>query len=261
MVKMQNISYEAGQKKILTNIEGTFRPGFIHMILGPNGSGKSSLLKILAGNKLVHQGTVQYNNENITGSRFHRLATHRAVLGQQPELSFPMTVLEVVMMGRYPHFTVRPALKDFEICRNALKRLGLENLSERNYLSLSGGEKQRVQFARVLSQIWDCPANMYRYLFLDEPLNNLDIRYQQEFLQICRSLLTDHTTIIAIIHDINLAFQYGDEVWVLKEGRLVANGHPAGVIDASLIKQVFEVNASVMRDSATGQTCMVFHAG
>lgn len=261
MVKMQNISYEAGQKKILQNIEGEFRADILNMILGPNGSGKSSLLKILAGSKIIHQGTVLYDNKVITGSQVHRLATRRAVLGQQPELSFPMTVLEVVMMGRYPHFTVRPTLKDYDICRSALHKLGLDKLSERNYLSLSGGEKQRVQFARVLSQIWDCPAGQFRYLFLDEPLNNLDIRYQQEFLQISQSLLNEHTVIIAIIHDINLAFQYGDEVWVLKDGQLVANGSPSTIIDAALIKKVFEVNASVMRDPATGQTCMVFHAG
>ncbi len=260
MVRLHDIHYEAGSKKILQHISGDFKPGKINMILGPNGSGKSSLMKIIAGNRIPHQGTVHYQQTLLSPSLIRPLSRHRAVLGQQPELSFPMAVLEVVMMGRYPHFSVRPTKHDYEICREALTKLGLNEFSERNYLSLSGGEKQRVQFARVLSQLWDCPPSQHRYLFLDEPLNNLDIRYQQEFLHICRSFCNEHSTIVAIIHDINLAFQYGDEIWVLKDGRLVATGSPDKVLTASLIKQVFEVEASVMQDPASGQTCMVFHS-
>lgn len=260
MVKLHEIGFEAGSKKILRNISGDFEPGKINMILGPNGSGKSSLMKIMAGNRIHHQGTVHYQDQLLSAAAIRQLARYRAVLGQQPELSFPMTVMEVVMMGRYPHFSVRPSGKDYKICHEALHKMGLEALADRNYLSLSGGEKQRVQFARVLAQLWDCPPSQHRYLFLDEPLNNLDIRYQQEFLHICRSFCNEHSTIIAIIHDINLAFQYGEEIWVLKEGELVARGVPSSVLTASLIRQVFEVEATVMQDPASGQTCMVFHS-
>ena len=181
MLRTENITYSIGRKQILKGISLDFAPGEFVMILGPNGSGKSSFLKIFSGEITKFHGKVWYDDKLIASLSKEELATRRAVMSQQTELSFPLTVEQVVMMGRYPHFTFSPGKKDNAICDEVLSRMNLDAFRERNYTTLSGGEKQRVQYARVLAQIWEKPGSGRRYLFLDEPLNNLDISYQQDF--------------------------------------------------------------------------------
>ena len=183
MLRTENISFNVGKKQILKNVSASFLPGEFNMILGPNGSGKSSFLKIFSGEINKFQGTVLYDDKKIKELRKEELAKKRAVMSQQSDLGFPLLVEEVVMMGRYPHFTFNPNKKDITICNEVIERMNLVEFKERNYLTLSGGEKQRVQYARVLAQVWEKPTDGYRYLFLDEPLNSLDISYQHEFLQ------------------------------------------------------------------------------
>ena len=179
-------------------------------------------------------------------------------MSQQPELGFPLTVSEVVMMGRYPHFTFNPGKKDQGICDEVIMRMQIEDLKERNYLTLSGGEKQRVQFARVLAQIWEMPSQGHRYLFLDEPLTNLDINYQQEFLSIARSLTKTDTILVAVMHDINLAVQYADKLLFLKEGELVEYGKPLEMLSEQLIKNVFNVDTKIITNPVSGLPLMVY---
>src|SRR5262249_3474338 len=147
-------------------------------------------------------------------------ATYRAVLSQQIEISFPLSVDEVVLMGRYPHFTIQPSKKDLSICDEVIEMLNVAALRNRNFLTLSGGEKQRVQFARVLAQIWERPASGCRILLLDEPISSLDLKYQFDFLHRVRQILDEHTIVIAILHDLNLALNYADEVLLLSKGKL-----------------------------------------
>jgi len=213
MLRTENISFSVGKKQILKNVSASFLPGEFNMILGPNGSGKSSFLKIFSGEINRFQGTVLYENKKIKELRKEELAKKRAVMSQQADLGFPLLVEEVVMMGRYPHFTFNPNKKDVTICNEVIERMNLVEFKERNYLTLSGGEKQRVQFARVLAQVWEKPADGYRYLFLDEPLNSLDISYQHEFLQAAVELIKDQTVLIAVMHDINLAAHYADNLF------------------------------------------------
>jgi iron complex transport system ATP-binding protein len=246
MLSTKNISYNIGSTKILQNVSADFAPGEFTMILGPNGSGKSTFLKIFSGEINKFSGHVSYNNTNIHAIKKEQLATYRAFMSQQPELSFPLTVYEVVMMGRYPHFTFNPSKKDYEICNEALSLLNLTAFKNRNYTTLSGGEKQRVQYARVLAQIWEPPVSGLRYLFLDEPLNNLDIKYQQEFLKTASALKNSQTVLVAVMHDINLASQHADKLIFLKDGRIAATGAPITIITQSLIKEVFEINIQIL---------------
>jgi iron complex transport system ATP-binding protein len=123
---------------------------------------------------------------------------------------------------------------------------------------LSGGEKQRVQYARVLAQIWEPPATGYRYLFLDEPLTSLDINYQQEFLQIAREFTNDHTVLVVVIHDINQAIQFADQLFFFKDGKLVENGKVKQILTADLIRDVFNVEVFVMENPVNNKPLVVY---
>ncbi|MBZ5857086.1 heme ABC transporter ATP-binding protein [Flavihumibacter profundi] len=258
MLRTENITYSIGRKKILKGITAEFESGKLHMILGPNGSGKSTFLKIFSGELKGYTGKVTYQQQDIKELNIEALAKRRSVMSQQTELGFPLTVEEVVMMGRYPHFVFNPTKKDVEICRQVIDLLSLSSFTSRNYLTLSGGEKQRVQFARVLAQIWVQNNNETRFLFLDEPLNSLDINYQQEFLQVLRKFGKDDVTMIAVIHDINLATQYADNLLFFKEGSLVKQGAPKEIISSGLLSDVFQVQSTIIDNPVTKQPLVIF---
>jgi len=259
MLKTEKIYYRIGKKLILNGISAEFRPGEFNMILGPNGSGKSTFLKIFSGEINGYEGSVLYNDHKISKLKKEELAKYRAVMSQQPELGFPLTVDEVVMMGRYPHFSFNPGKKDEAICNEVMERMNLSEFKERNYLTLSGGEKQRVQYARVLAQVWEKPASGFRYLFLDEPLTSLDINYQQEFLQIARELAKEGIVLVAVMHDINLAIQFADKLFFLKEGELVGHGKPKEILSADLIKKVFNIQSTIINNPVTGNPLVIMN--
>jgi iron complex transport system ATP-binding protein len=259
MLKTNNIFYSIGKKMILSDISAEFYPGEFNMILGPNGSGKSTFLKIFSGEINGYAGSVLYNDNLIAWQKKEALAKYRAVMSQQPELSFPLMVDEVVMMGRYPHFNFNPNKKDFDICNAVMERMKLTAFKERNYLTLSGGEKQRVQFARVLAQVWEKPAKGNRYLFLDEPLTSLDINYQQEFLQIAKEFSLQDTVLIAVMHDINLATQYGDKLFFIKEGSLVGYGSPKEILTEALLHQVFDIKTTIINNPITNNPLVIYN--
>ncbi len=157
---------------------------------------------------------------------------------------------------RVIHFN--PGKKDEAICNEVIEQMNIAELKDRNYLTLSGGEKQRVQFARVLAQIWEMPSHGHRYLFLDEPLTNLDINYQQEFLTIARSLTKTNTVLVAVMHDVNLAVQYADKLIFLKEGEMVSYGNPLEILSEELIKNVFDVDTKIITNPVSGLPLMVY---
>jgi iron complex transport system ATP-binding protein len=258
MLRTENISYKIGGKTILNKISASFLPGQFNMILGPNGSGKSSWLKIFSGEIKAFSGDVFYADQHISSFNAITLAKQRAVMSQQPELSFPLSVEEVVLMGRYPHFSFNPGRHDELICNEVIATMQLTQLKDRNYVTLSGGEKQRVQFARMLAQIWETPGDGYRYIFLDEPLNNLDINYQQEFLQTAQSMANHNTILIAVMHDINLALQYADKVFFLKNGELAASGPPATIVTEKVIEEVFSIKAHIINNPISNSPLVVF---
>ncbi len=258
MISAEQIKYSVGTKNILNNISVEFLPGTCNLIIGPNGSGKSTLIKLLSGEINNFDGQLRYNGSDIKNYTKLALAASRAVLSQQTELSFPMTVEEVVLLGRNPHFEFNPSKKDIEIVKEVMALLDLNSFTHRNYQTLSGGEKQRVHYARVLAQIWEAPKGEQRYLFLDEPLNNLDIYYQQIFLSIAVSLLNETTTLIGVVHDINIALGYADQLFFLKDGALIKNGAPEKIVDAILIKEVFNIDTQLMLHPSTGKPVVLF---
>ena len=163
MIEARGIVYAAGSHRILHGVSASFAPGRLHLILGPNGAGKSTLVKVLARLLRPGAGQVLYGGADIAGQSERALAERRAVLSQAVEIAFPLWVHEVVMMGRYPHFSGRPAARDLAVVAEVMDYCDVDGLAERSYPTLSGGEKQRVNFARVLAQIWEPRPESGRY--------------------------------------------------------------------------------------------------
>lgn len=242
MLEIKNGGYAVGNKWLLKNISYKFLPGNCYMICGPNGAGKSTLMKLLSLVAMPDAGEVIYNNTKVDYKKKEAYAKYRSVLSQQVDISFPLEVEEVVMMGRYPHFKISPTREDVEICNEVMALQNLKSFRKRNFLTLSGGEKQRVQFARVLAQIWQMPQQGSRILLLDEPISSLDIKYQFDFLHHVKEFLNEKTIVIAVLHDLNLALNYADEILLLKEGRLFASGQPSEVLSPANISEVFQLD-------------------
>lgn len=256
MLSIRGLTCMAGGRPVVRDITVDFAPGLLHVIVGPNGSGKSTFLKAFSGEWPIASGEVRYDDAALSSLDKPVLARRRAVMSQLPELHFPLRVEDIVLMGRYPHFSFQASRNDRQICLAAMERLSIAELAGRDYLTLSGGEKQRVQFARALAQIWDSQG--CRYLFLDEPVSSLDIYYQHELLGVARELVREQVVLVAVLHDLNLALQYADRVLFLREGFLVAEGPVPEVVQPDLIRAVFHVEARLLSDPEGRRPVVVY---
>jgi len=206
MLSANNLTFRVGTRALVEDVTASFEPGRLHLIVGANGAGKSTLIKLLTRLMRPHAGTIEYDGANIGGWSERELARRRAVLSQAVEVAFSMPVRELVMMGRYPHFGARPGASDLHICEEVMRYFEVDAMADRSYGTLSGGEKQRVQFARVLAQIWRPIEGAARYLFLDEPLTFLDIRHQIDFMNKVRSFASQPDVVaVGVVHDLSLA--------------------------------------------------------
>ena len=241
MLSAENISYYIGAMPIVDKVSFEALQGEILVVLGANGAGKSTLLKVVTGQLKPAVGKISIQGKLLQRWRNDERAQFSAVLQQHNNLSLPFAVSEVVMMGRYPHFKKQPTVLDKTIVRSALKKAGIDKLSDRNYLSLSGGEKQRVHLARVFAQIWFAANFETRYLFMDEPSNNLDIRHQHTSLQMAREFAAEGNCVVAILHDLNLALQYADKILMLKQGEVIGFGKPADILCEKRISKMYDM--------------------
>lgn len=255
MLSGHNITFRVGNKPLVSDISVSFAPGKLHLIIGPNGAGKSTLIKVLARLQRPHVGKVEYSGTDVSKTSEVELAKCRAVLSQAIEVAFPLTVREVVMMGRYPHFGGSPGPTDERIVNEVMQHFDVTEFVDRNYQTLSGGERQRVNFARVLAQLWPGgpQTTSSRYLFLDEPLTFLDIRHQIDFLKKIRTFTNSPDVVtVGVVHDLNLAARFADQIVLLNHGRMVAHGSPTEVLTADLIQEVFEVQPTFIPSEHSG---------
>jgi iron complex transport system ATP-binding protein len=233
---------------LLHNVSARFEEGKLHLIIGPNGAGKSTFIRLLSRQTTPESGDIFYNNTNINHYTEQQLSRFRAVLSQNNELAFPLSVWEVVMMGRYPHFISQAAAKDEKACEEAMKLFEVWDLSGRNYLTLSGGEKQRVQFARVMAQIWTPEKDRHPCLVLDEPLTFLDVHYQYEFMNIlAERVKTQGLLVIGVLHDLNLAARFADQLILINRGEIMAAGTVEEVFTKENIKTAFGIEPVIMQ--------------
>lgn len=248
-----------GQQKILLNsLDTIFEAAKVSVIIGNNGAGKSTLLKLLS--KEFESTAIEFNGKNLFQWNYQALAQQRAVLPQQQPMLFPMTVYELVAMGAEVQSSAQPKQKQ-AIILEVLTLCDLTELTQRNVLSLSGGELQRAHLARVLVQIW--PENFClsthesatdnskhqplagKWLFLDEWSNGLDLHHQQLFICLFKQLAQAGLGMVMILHDLNLAAQLADEVKVLKQGELVLQGAPKEVLTSENLRQSLNLKATL----------------
>ncbi|MCX8004112.1 MAG: heme ABC transporter ATP-binding protein [Burkholderiaceae bacterium] len=249
MLECRSLSVRAGWRTLLAEIDLAVQPGEVVAVLGENGAGKTTLLRALAGERLSPalrvSGAVLLNGRPIERYDARRRARLRAVLPQQTESAFAFTALEVAALGRYAFGGDGEA--DRAIARQALAAADALHLEAREVPTLSGGERARVQLACALAQLWEREAGEPRFLLLDEPTAALDLAHQHHILANVRAFAAERGIgVLAILHDLNLAAQYADRLFVLREGRLLAHGAPASVLTAELIADGFAVAASVL---------------
>jgi iron complex transport system ATP-binding protein len=240
MIETKDVVVQISGRRILHRVSFAAQPGTLTTVIGPNGSGKSTLLKALCRD-CAFSGSIHLNGHDVSGLSPAKAASMRAVLPQASTLPFPFTVREVVALGLTAG---RPGLAPNALHRlpdEALARVDLAGFGARFYGELSGGEQQRVQLARVLLQIW-VPVldGVPRYLFLDEPVSSLDIKHQLLIMDVARQYAEAGGGVIAILHDLNLAALYADQIVALRDGRVAGCGMPSDILTDRLIAEVFD---------------------
>lgn len=262
MLSANDLVFRVGRRALIDRVSARFEAGKLHLILGPNGAGKSTLIRLLARLLRPSEGKVEYDGHDAAAWSEGELARRRAVLSQAIEVAFSIPVRELVLMGRYPHFGARPGADDLEICNEVMRFFDVTGIADRSYGALSGGECQRVQFARVLAQIWRPVEGAMRHLFLDEPLTFLDVRHQIDFMEKVRVFAAQKdVVVVGVVHDLNLAVQFADRLLLLDRGRVLADGTAAEVLSADNLRAAFDVAPVMLRNPETGKTHLVFESG
>lgn len=253
MLCAHKLSILRGDKQVLVDIDLGLQPGQVLGVLGPNGAGKSTLLGALCGELSPAAGEVTLEGRPLQDWHGTERARRLAVLPQSSSLSFGFAVGDVVMMGRMPHDTGRE--RDAQIVREALQAADAEHLAERSYLELSGGERQRVHLARVLAQLWLGGAE--QTLLLDEPTSMLDPLHQHTTLQAVRSFADRGAAVLVILHDLNLAARYCDQLMLLEHGRCHALASPREVLTPEALKAVFGIDVLVQDHPERGHPLII----
>lgn len=221
-------------------------------VIGPNGSGKSTLLKCIYRVLKPTAGAVYLDGRALDSFPYKQSAQSIAVVAQHNYYNFDFSVRDVVLMGRAPHKRAldRDTAEDFQIVRESLETVGMSAFADRSFSTLSGGEQQRVILARALAQRTPC-------LILDEPTNHLDIKYQLQLMDLVRGL---DRTVIAAVHDLNIAAMYCNRLYAVKDGRIVGQGSPRELLTPDFIREVYEVDAHIMTGE-DGYLHILFHPG
>lgn len=254
MLEVKNISVSLGKKLIVDSVDFTLAPSQIQVLIGANGAGKSTLLNAISGAGTKYEGEIFWEGEPLKSLNRQKLAQRRAVLSQEVQLAFPIRVKELVEMGFYvlPH--PLDATSKAEIVDNALNEVGMTAFLLRDFSSLSGGEKKRVLLAKCLAQLF-CSTQLpgARYLLLDEPFAGLDVQQQHKLCHLLQELVKEHNLgIFAIVHDLNLAAIFADEILFMKSGQLKYRGNPSEVMKPKILSSILGIQSIVHQHPVYG---------
>lgn len=248
-MQARGLCFSHGARALIQNVSLTLPPGEMVTLIGPNGAGKSTLLRLLTGFLTPDTGECWLGDRPINQWPREPLARCRAVMRQQNSMTFPLPASEVVALGRAPW----PAARTQAVTEEVMALTGSLALASRDYRSLSGGEQQRVQLARVLAQLWhdDGPRG---WLFLDEPTSALDLYWQQYSLRLLHRLTRNgRLSVCTVLHDLNLASLWSDRVLLLHQGQLVAQGAPQEVMTEATLTRWYRADLQVVTQEAPGR--------
>ncbi len=256
ILRIDDLKFSYGNSSVLNGISLEVPLGVFYGIVGPNGCGKTTLLDLIVGVRRPKKGLISYKGKKVWRYPRRTLSREISYVPQEPGINFSFTVEEVVMMGRHPYMGIfsTPSQSDRDIVNNVLDALELGHLRNRLITRLSGGEKQRVIFARALAQ--QTPL-----ILLDEATSNMDIYYTLLCLErIKRDVLERGITVIASFHDLNLAGTYCDRIAFLNKGKVIAEGETESVLVPENIMKTFGVRCEVIKDPIEGRNMVVFHS-
>ncbi|OUM86010.1 MAG: iron ABC transporter ATP-binding protein [Bacillus thermozeamaize] len=241
MIELRNVSKWYGNKKVIDSISLTIPRGRITSFIGPNGAGKSTLLSLMSRLLGKDSGEILIDGQEIGQAKSNELAKKVSILKQSNHLHIRLKVKELVSFGRFPYSQGRLSPEDWKHVEKAMEYMELEDLQDKYLDQLSGGQRQRAFIAMVLAQDTD-------YIFLDEPLNNLDMKHSVQIMKMLRKLADDlRKTIVLVLHDINFASCYSDYIVALKDGKVVKAGSTGEMIDAEVLKSVFEMDILIQK--------------
>lgn len=248
MMQVKNISVKTPLKKtIVDSVSLDVKPGTLTAIVGKNGAGKSSVLKAMCGDLPKSSGTILFEGKNVDEIELRELAKRRAVMAQKTHIEFSFTAQEIVGIGRAPFSGVFTSHKDEKIILKCMEKADALHLRNQSFTTLSGGEQQRVHFARALAQIWDSiEISTPSYLLLDEPLASLDVAHQHEMMYVLKQICKQNVGVLIVIHDLNLAAQYANQVHILKDGKTVIQGTPFEVFTEDIVTKAFDYPVSII---------------
>ena len=248
LLKVNNLVCGYNGKEIIKGISFSVSEGEFLGVIGPNGAGKTTLLKALTKVLKPYRGDILYCGRNISNLSAGELAREIAVLPQILEIPFSFTVEEFVLMGRFPHLKrmEKPKTHDLEVVEKVMEQAEVLPLRKRKINQLSGGERQRVLFAQALAQ--------EPHLFLlDEPVSHLDIKHQVEILDLLKRLNKEKLTVVAILHDLNLASEYCKQIVLLDNGYINRKGSPGEVLTYQTIEEVYKTMVVVEKNPISGR--------
>lgn len=239
MIQLNNISKTYGQKKVVDNVSIEIPEGKITSFIGPNGAGKSTVLSIMSRLMKMDSGSVLIEGRAIEEWKKDDLAKKISILKQSNNISLKLTIRELVSFGRFPYSKGNLTEEDDKYIDEAINYMQLKDIEDKYIDELSGGQRQRAYIAMVIAQNTD-------YVFLDEPLNNLDMKHSVEIMKILRKLCNDLSkTVVIVIHDINFASCYSDYIAALKDGKVVKYGNTDEIVNKESLEEVYDMNIDV----------------
>jgi len=241
------VTYAGSPTRALDGVSISVASGSLYSVLGPNGSGKSTLMRALMGMIPLESGSVSLEGRPLPEWKRSEIAKVVGAVSQTESIAFPLTVRELVAMGRYPHIGPLSSETDTdrEAITHALEACDVTDLANRDVTTLSGGEFQRARIARALAQT---PST----LVLDEPTSSLDIRHQMAILELLRASADRGMTVLVVTHDLDLAAQFSDRMLLLSEGRVAADGTPGEVLTEQVLTEVYGWPIAVSQDGSDG---------
>ncbi|MCY8425798.1 petrobactin ABC transporter ATP-binding protein YclP [Bacillus vallismortis] len=239
MVEVKNVSKQYGGKVVLEETSVTIQKGKITSFIGPNGAGKSTLLSMMSRLIKKDSGEIFIDGQEIGSCDSKELAKKMSILKQANQINIRLTIKDLVSFGRFPYSQGRLTEEDWVHINQALGYMKLEDIQDKYLDQLSGGQCQRAFIAMVIAQDTD-------YIFLDEPLNNLDMKHSVEIMKLLKRLVEElGKTIVIVIHDINFASVYSDHIVALKNGRIVKEGPPEEIIETSVLEEIYDMTIPI----------------